>query len=213
MPSFASVITVLLLTGTSGAVQGATVVLSVRDPAALTLRELTIAKNEIDAIWSHEGVQIRWGAVGLRDIPEIRIDVAFERAVNRSSIGSGGMFALAATKICESVPTPAITVILAAVEHIVRNGMSAEQPDLTDSTIIRETLVGRVIGRSIAHEIGHILLRSSDHGRQGLMRPQFTSTELIADDMTGFRLSTDDRQRLGMLLRVNTQPSLQCGAP
>ena len=44
----------------------------------------------------------------------------------------------------------------------------------------REELLGRAYGRVLAHEMYHILLRSADHGNQGLGRWEQTSTELLA---------------------------------
>ena len=36
---------------------------------------------------------------------------------------------------------------------------------------MREEIVGRVLGRVLAHEIGHYVLRSPQHAANGLMRP------------------------------------------
>ncbi len=47
-----------------------------------------------------------------------------------------------------------------------------------------ETLLGRALGRSVAHEVGHYLLASSQHTDDGLMRPI-----LVPDDLLTFRVS------------------------
>ena len=44
----------------------------------------------------------------------------------------------------------------------------------------RDELLGRALGRVMAHELYHILLRIRSHGRSGLARPVLTSSDLLA---------------------------------
>ena len=57
------------------------------------------------------------------------------------------------------------------------------------------------MARAIAHEIGHYLMRSSQHSHKGLMRPMFTAQDLVEPGTGRFRLTADDRQRLMTQLR------------
>jgi hypothetical protein len=52
----------------------------------------------------------------------------------------------------------------------------------------RELLLGRMLGRALAHQIGHYLLRSNMHTPSGLMRPTWPLELLIANDRVGFKL-------------------------
>ena len=54
--------------------------------------------------------------------------------------------------------------------------------------VVQERLVARLLGRAIAHEIGHYLLRSEDHSAEGLMRASFGVGDLMAGDLRAFRL-------------------------
>ena len=54
--------------------------------------------------------------------------------------------------------------------------------------VIREQVVGRAIGRVIAHEIGHVLLRSKSHAPRGLMRAVQRPDELIDPARTRYQL-------------------------
>jgi hypothetical protein len=54
-------------------------------------------------------------------------------------------------------------------------------------------LMGRALGRVVAHELVHILTRSADHGSQGVARPAFSGRELIGAPL---RLSREDVERL-----------------
>ena len=42
-----------------------------------------------------------------------------------------------------------------------------------------ENLLGVVLGRALAHEIGHFLLGTATHAERGLMRPAFTANEFV----------------------------------
>jgi hypothetical protein len=45
----------------------------------------------------------------------------------------------------------------------------------------REDLLGRAMGRVLAHELYHIVLRTTSHGREGLAREAQSSSELTAE--------------------------------
>ncbi|HLH20267.1 MAG TPA: hypothetical protein VKX45_23780 [Bryobacteraceae bacterium] len=54
-------------------------------------------------------------------------------------------------------------------------------------------LMGRALGRVVAHELVHILTRSGVHGRDGVAQPAFSGRELIGAPL---RLSREDVERL-----------------
>jgi hypothetical protein len=62
--------------------------------------------------------------------------------------------------------------------------------------MFRELLFGRALGRALAHEIGHDLLRSRAHSEHRLMRGQQRSCDLVAPDRRGFGLSHHEIVRL-----------------
>ena len=51
--------------------------------------------------------------------------------------------------------------------------------------------VGIILGRAAAHEIGHYLLRTSTHARQGLMRARITDREFADPRANGFDLDSE----------------------
>jgi hypothetical protein len=53
-----------------------------------------------------------------------------------------------------------------------------------------------LMGRAIAHEVGHLLLGSSYHSPHGLMRARWTSDELRRDRPSDWFFSTRDASRL-----------------
>jgi hypothetical protein len=54
---------------------------------------------------------------------------------------------------------------------------------------------GRLLGRAIAHEIGHLLLGTSEHSRSGLMREIWTDEELVRDRPEDWFFAPGDRVR------------------
>jgi hypothetical protein len=56
-----------------------------------------------------------------------------------------------------------------------------------------------LLGRAIAHEVGHLLLRTSSHGRSGLMRGVWTDQELALDRRDDWLFASSDRH----ILRAN----------
>ena len=56
-----------------------------------------------------------------------------------------------------------------------------------------DILLGRALGRVLAHEVVHILARSGDHGTSGIAKSALSGTQLIAPEL---RLEPDDVERM-----------------
>ncbi len=56
----------------------------------------------------------------------------------------------------------------------------------------REQLLGRAFGRVLAHELYHILSRTTDHGNRGLAKPEQSSTDLLAP--AGYFAAAEERR-------------------
>lgn len=57
----------------------------------------------------------------------------------------------------------------------------------------REMLLGRAMGRALAHELGHFLLASKSHTAKGLMRARRTSSEFFSRERIRFDLEPEQR--------------------
>lgn len=64
----------------------------------------------------------------------------------------------------------------------------------------RETMLGRAMGRALAHEMGHYLLASKVHSVKGLMRAKRTATEFFAIDRARFDLDAEQRAAIAARL-------------
>jgi len=58
-----------------------------------------------------------------------------------------------------------------------------------------------LLGRAMAHEIGHLLLRAPGHAPSGLMRPLWTDDELVRNHPDDWTFSDADRQHLQTVAR------------
>lgn len=64
----------------------------------------------------------------------------------------------------------------------------------------RELLLARMMGRALAHELGHYLLASKVHTRRGLLQASRTAAELFAAERGGFRIDLWQRQTIAARL-------------
>jgi hypothetical protein len=170
------------------------------------------AMEEVTRIWAAYGVDVRrassndagWdGARRLTVILADHPDLADHQ--KRHVAGS----VLASISFLDDLPRPTIVVypdtIAAMVSDSTLLGLHAAEwpPDL------REVVLGRVLGRALAHEIGHFLLRSRNHSAIGLMRANPSVPDLIGRDRQTFFLSADDEKRLAWATTASLQASAQ----
>ena len=81
---------------------------------------------------------------------------------------------------------------------------------------IAERLLPAVMGRALAHELGHFLLGSKRHSRAGLMAAQFRPDEVTFGGHSEFQLSGDDASAVRMQClagALNARAGASDGAP
>jgi hypothetical protein len=66
----------------------------------------------------------------------------------------------------------------------------------------RYVLLGRAMGRALAHEIGHYLLASKTHSPTGLMQARRNAAELFSSSRRGFRVEAEQRQLIAARLEA-----------
>jgi hypothetical protein len=65
----------------------------------------------------------------------------------------------------------------------------------------------RLLGRAMAHEIGHLLLGTTGHSRAGLMRARWSDLDLRRDAAADWLMSPEDVARLS-----NRRPTTEPGS-
>lgn len=114
----------------------------------------------------------------------------------RSAVTSAWRGALGAITFADGTPTPAITLFLTDIEQFTAGAhmFGARQWQWPQS--LREQLLGRVVGRVLAHEIGHYVLRSPEHSADGLMRSLQYADDLVSPSRHRFTLTPSEAARL-----------------
>jgi hypothetical protein len=87
----------------------------------------------------------------------------------------GGAESLAATSITDGQVLPFGTVNCAALTRSLAPVLPR------DGGAHRDLLYGRAMGRVVAHELYHILTRTTEHSRSGVARSCFSTGDLLAE--------------------------------
>jgi hypothetical protein len=154
--------------------------------------------QEADAIWRAHGVSIVAVTPEQAGPPaaDARLVVTLARAPRAPAVAGRGERLGAILFDHEHVPATAITIDVAAVTATVAAARVAGRRLDESPRAWREALIGRALGRVLAHEIGHYLLASRVHTLQGLMRAAFDADELLRPGRGGFAVSARDLPRL-----------------
>ena len=114
-----------------------------------------------------------------------------------ASPAAGWRGALAAISFdADGMPEPRIRLFLTDFWRSSATTRIFGQPESEWPQSLREQLVGRVLGRVLAHEIGHFVLRMPRHTAAGLMRSLQFADELVAPSRRAFALTGVDTSRL-----------------
>jgi hypothetical protein len=155
--------------------------------------------QEVDAIWQTHGVSIVALGSDRTMVPpsaDARLTVELGRPP-RPAPTLGTRQRLGAIVFDhENLPATTLTIDVAAVAATVTRVRLGGRLFDQWPPAWRDTLVGRALGRVMAHEIGHYLLASRVHTSEGLMRAAFDGDELLRPGRGGFAVPARDLPRL-----------------
>ena len=170
------------------------IVLSVRFTTSNELSTLSQRAliNETESIWRDAHVQLRW----IRDNRSTDEDRPLRIVVARRVVAAtDNQWPVAELMRFEDRSAIALASISAALRIV------EERPEipLVDLPAMRQYKLGVVLGRAVAHEIGHYLLQSNAHSPYGLPtrsrisglfgRPRPRRTQRIRPDFSRFTFS------------------------
>jgi hypothetical protein len=172
------------------------------------------AVGEAARIWTNYDVTIDADsepACGVEDPVGVTVVVDRGHDTGRREIGLGAIrFA--------ADGSPDSTIVL-YLDPVVRIATSAPFMGLHPALWpegLRDEVIARALGRALAHELGHFLLRSPHHANSGLMRASQKASALGAPNRRPFGLTDVDRQRLRIALpaplvaAVPRDPGAEC---
>lgn len=143
--------------------------------------------HEAAAIWEQQGVTIEWSLpTAVRPTAPDRLRVL---VVQKRPIVSKWYEPFAVGELVRASNSHPVALIwIESAQRLVSRvkGRAGYEPIAID-----ERRLGVVLGRALAHEIGHYLLDTPTHARSGLMRPNFNAVEFteLRDDT--FALDAD----------------------
>jgi hypothetical protein len=155
-------------------------------PVPTAVQRAAIA--EADAIWSPYNVAVT-GAEPLN--AHRHDDLTLTVVMNPAPAATDPMWRapLGAVDFDEAgAPLHIVTVFIVRLVTMIEEARLWHVPAWEWPRVIREQVVGRAIGRVIAHEIGHVLLRTTGHAPRGLMRAVQRADELVDPARNRYRL-------------------------
>jgi hypothetical protein len=186
--------------------------------AAMPTRQMETMVREATAIWEPYGVALDWVRPGKQvlglpaghDVLTISRDDPADRLASRPSAARrlGAILFLEGRDVAENTVALAVEATRQTVEEArwVNSRVADWPPSL------REELLGRALGRVLAHEIGHYLLVWRGHTPDGLMRAAFPGEVLIQPGRRAFELSDRLVPRLrSRLAQLSTPGSSMAG--
>lgn len=189
-----------IVLGLCGTVPHAAEKLDPEFPTVLSVRfttsnELSAASqraliDETESIWRDAHVQLRW----IRDNRTTDDDRPLRIVVARRAVTTRDSHRWPVAELLRFEDRSAIA--LASISAALRIVEERPELPLVDLPAMRQYKLGVVLGRAVAHEIGHYLLQSNTHSPYGLMRASIDARE-FADLRTGaFRLDRESQANL-----------------
>jgi len=134
--------------------------------------------DEVNEIWGREGVRLRWP---LDPSSSEAPDFALRVLVVQHEPPDGDLEHQwpVGELLFDQSDQPVAVASIGAAERILDTAARSDEP-----VMLRARRLGRVLGRTVAHEMGHYLLNTSSHARRGLMRARIDATD-FADLRSG----------------------------
>ena len=134
-------------------------------------------------IWKRQGIAINWLST-TADRPAAATRLRVLVVQSRSASNAARSFAVG-----ELIGTrnshPVAVISIESAQRLVASLRGRAGYELI---MLDERRLGLVLGRALAHEIGHFLLDTHTHATSGLMRPQFDALEFTDERDGGFAL-------------------------
>ena len=143
--------------------------IAVATTAAIASALVQRMTDEADAIWKSGGITFVWQRAAA-DHPTADVLVIVDDVLRRPT---ASLSALGWTEMSPG-HLPMKYVHLSYTNIVAMLGDTNHMPPSQ-----RDTYLGRALGRALAHELGHYLLASSSHARNGLMRASLSAETLF----------------------------------
>jgi hypothetical protein len=173
--------------------------IAMADDCPASAAVIATARAEATRIWSPSDVRLRWVAASQLPFASPKsgwLLVQCSTGPLRSVASDKGLKAVATIRFLDAQPMNVITLspqnASALLDHDARDGslLNRQFPAL------RHLRLGRMLGRALAHEIGHFLSRSEAHAERGLMKPTHSVAAFTGTSLQSFGISVEFRRVL-----------------
>ena len=151
---------------------------------AYSTRSLDVMEHEVASIVSESGIKVDWRMLSdlqSTDSFESLVVVRFKGACNMEPApppplgDERGYYAF--TYISDGAVLPFSEVECDKINKSIRPAMSRQQWQE------RDTILGRALGRVLAHELFHMLARTQHHAGEGVTKSALSAAQLISDKL------------------------------
>jgi hypothetical protein len=146
----------------------------IQNQAGVPTRTLSRAQNVASSIFAASGIELQWTQTPIQG-RRVRLMVVSHRLKGLPKRAVG--YATLTPPGSESYAIVSLPVVAEVAQS-------------------EEVALEIVLGASLAHEIGHVLLHSSAHSQAGVMSPRFTRRELRLAASGRLLFSTQEAERL-----------------
>ena len=196
---FATLMLVARAASSEGNTDGNVVTVRSYNYASVPAEQLAAARSEAERIFRRAGIAVAWidcqvpgsGAAAPCTEPLLAGRDLLLRLINRAPTAPERSVALGESMLDREQRSGVLmTIDIGSVRAIA--GRSA-------------TPMPTLLGRAIAHEIGHLLLGSGDHPRLGLMRARWSNDELRGLKPAHWGFSSREAAQMRQTLRGKTR--------
>jgi hypothetical protein len=164
--------------------------------------------HEVESIWRQAGVEIRWVEETHRDGAALPLRVHVVRGAGPPPRRRNWVVG----ELLRFTDGAAVAVAsITRAEEIVRAAGAGRASSSPESVV--DHRVGVVLGRAVAHEIGHYLLENRAHATYGLMRPTFQPGEFTDLRSGTFEVDAESRRRVLDRLAAAAELTRHAGTP
>jgi hypothetical protein len=179
----------------------------VTEIGALSPSLVSLLLEEASAVWRPTGLTFIWRRVPLTAAASPEQNPPGAPAALRVVIGplrgrpSEGRMPLGWIQFDHGSPLEEIYVSYTNANEFMAGAQGVVGPIHNMPTLEREINLSRAMGRALAHELGHYLLKSKEHTRGGLMQATHTASDFFSFQRRSFTIDQAQRQEIAARLR------------
>lgn len=150
----------------------------------------------VDRIWEPYGVAFAWSVEQFRRGQPAQLRVILDDTSSQPNAPAGRRVLAWIPFLAPEQPHTAIRVSVPEAERFLDESFHVLRWHPGRAIQQRRTLLVRAVGRGVAHEIGHYLMASPGHARQGLMIATFGLSHVEQPEPSAATLDGDEVARL-----------------